>query len=279
MKFKKTHGIWIIISLALIGSSFFVGDRFSFLVMGVGILIGAAPFVFSAIKETKENAEKEDMFLEFSRNLVESVKTGTPINKSIINVKDKPYGVLSKHVKKLANQIYMGIPLNKALRTFSKDISNKTISRSLTLISQAERSGGEIGEILEAVTEAVSMAEKLKKERKAAISTLVVQGYIIFSVFIIIILVLQFQIIPLLGGISLDTGTTDAGIFGSGGAPIDQEEISSAFLYLLMVQGLFTGLVIGKLSEGNIKTGIKHSFILVLIAFMVSTGANILFGG
>ena len=37
--------------------------------------------------------------------------------------------------------------------------------------------------------------------------------------------------------------------FGSGGAPITQSELSNAFLYLLLVQGLFSGLTIGKLSE------------------------------
>lgn len=280
MKFGKFHWIGISVGLAVVALSFFIGERFSFFLLGIGILIGISPFVFSAIRETKEETEKEEMFLEFARNLVESVRTGTPINKSIINVKDKPYGVLGKHVKKLANQISLGIPLNKALRTFSKDVKNKTISRSLTLISQAERSGGEIGEILEAVTEAVSTAEKLKKERKSSISTLVVQGYIIFIVFIMIILILQFQIIPLLGGLSLDTGGAGLGIFGSGGGtPIDAEEVSSAFIYLLVAQGFFTGLVIGKLAEGSVKSGIKHSFILVLLAFLISTGANVIFGG
>ncbi|MEM3141453.1 MAG: type II secretion system F family protein, partial [Candidatus Pacearchaeota archaeon] len=229
---------------------------------------------------TKIAAQKEEMFLEFVRNLSESVKTGTPINKSIINVKDKSYGVLSENIRKLANQISMGIPLNTALQTFANDVNNKTISRSLTLIGQAERSGGEIGQILEAVTEAVTLADKLKKERKSAISTLVVQGYIIFFIFIVIVLVLQFQILPLLVGLA-PTGGESIGIggFGIGGvSSISTEDISSSFLYLLLVQGLFSGLTIGKLSEGTMKPGIKHSFILMLFAFLISTGANLFFG-
>ena len=271
--------IWIIVS-----SFFFLGTRFFFFIFGIGVLLIAAPFVFSIMRQTTISYEKEDMFLEFSRNLVESVKTGTPINKSIINVKDKAYGVLSPHVKKLANQISLGIPLNTALQTFSKDIKNKTISRSLTLIGQAEKSGGEIGKILESVTEAVTTTDKLKKEKKASISTLVVQGYIIFVVFIIIILVLQFQILPLLTGLTTTSGESDGvpgvgGLIGGGGSPISPEEIANSFLYLLLTQGLFTGLTIGKLSEGSIKPGIKHSFILIVMAFVISSGANVMFGG
>jgi hypothetical protein len=43
------------------------------------------------------------------------------------------------------------------------------------------------------------------------------------------------------------------------------------------VQSLFAGLVIGKLSEGTIKSGIKHSFILVTIAILLTTGAGAFF--
>ena len=247
--------------------------------MGLSFLVALAPFVFSIMHENKVALEKEEMFLEFSRNLVESVKTGTPISKSILNVKDRAYGELSPHIKKLSNQITMGIPLTTALRVFSKDINNKTVSRAITLIGQAERAGGEIGEILEAVAGAVSESEKLKKERKASISTLVVQGYIIFIVFLVIILVMQFQMLPMVSGIS-DIGDIGvAGIGSTGGEAISQEEMSSSFLYMLLIQGFFTGLVIGKLSEGNVKGGIKHSFALMLTAFLVSAGANIIMGG
>jgi len=277
MEMKKIHWIGIVSSLVIIISSlFFIETKFFFFMIGFGVLIGVSPFVFLIILETKMSNEKEEMFLEFTRNLVESVKTGTPISKSIINIKNKSYGALSEHVEKLANQISLGIPLNFALKVFAKDVNNKTISRSLTLIGQAERAGGDIGEILESVTEAVRMSDKLKKERKAAISTLVVQGYIIFFVFVIIILVMQFQILPMISGIA-EVGTIGIGGVTGGGAT-SQEELSISFLYLLLVQGFFSGLTIGKLAEGSVKAGIKHSFALMLMSFLVSAVANLIFG-
>ena len=278
MEVKKTHWIGIVLSLTIIISSLFlIGTDIFFFMIGIGILVGIAPFVFSIIHETRVDSEKEEMFLEFARNLVESVKTGTPISKSIINIKNKSYGVLSEHVEKLSNQISLGIPLNSALQVFSKDAKNKAISRALTLIGQAERAGGDIGEILESVAGAVNMSDKLKKERKAAISTLTVQGYIIFFVFMIIILVMQFKILPMISGIS-DIGGVE-GIGLAEGRTIGQGEISNLFLYLLLIQGFFSGLTIGKLSEGNVKAGIKHSFALMLSSFLVSAGSNLFFGG
>lgn len=277
MKFKKQHKRGIALAVLIIVTAFLFKESPIFsLVLGIGIIIGILPFIFSTIAETKIAREKEEMFLEFARNLVESVKMGSSISKSILILKNRNYEVLNKHIEKLANQISMGIPLNIAMQTFAKDIDNKKISKAITLIRQAERAGGDIGKILESVAEAVSTTDKLKKERKAAISALMVQGYIIFFVFIIIILVMQFQILPLVSGLS---GAVSIGGVQTSGTGFDQKEIADAFLDLLLVQGLFSGLIIGKLAEESIKNGIKHSFILMISAFLISTISAALFGG
>ncbi|MBT3405165.1 hypothetical protein HN832_04555 [archaeon] len=276
MELNKFHLIFSIISVLVIALAFlFKGSVFVFII-GIGVFILLFPFALSLIHEANINSEKEEMFLEFSRNLVEGVKVGTPISKGIVSLKGKNYGVLTLHINKLANQISLGIPLGQALDIFSKDVKNKTISRALSLIGQAEKSGGAIGEILESTTNSVSMTDKIKKERKAAVSTLVVQGYIIFFIFVIIILVMQFKIIPMMAGLGGNLG--ELGIGGSGES-VDPKDVANSFLYLVLIQGFFSGLVIGKLSEGNIKSGIKHSLALVLMAFLVSASANLVLGG
>ncbi len=280
IKDKDLIGIGIGLILILIAYFFLNRENFSIFI-GIGILIGTLPIIIRITQENKIAQEKEEMFLEFARNLVESVKTGTPISKSIINMTNKNYGVLTSHIKKLANQISLGIPLGKGLKVFAKDVNNKSIARALTLIGQAERAGGDIGEILEAVADAVNMSDKLKKERKASISTLVVQGYIIFLVFIIIIIIMQFQIIPMvsgMGNVGGNLGFGGGGLGSTGNVEAEQEQISNSFLYLILVQGFFTGLVIGKLAEGNIKAGVKHSFGLMFLSFLISTIANIILG-
>lgn len=277
MEIKKSQIIGSAIGISVIVMSlFFNQTSLVYFLFGIGVIIIVAPFVISVIRENRAEKEKEEMFLEFARNLVESVKTGTPISKSIVNMKGKSYGDLSKHIDKLANQISLGIPLSSALQTFSADVKNKSITRALVLIGQAEKAGGDIGEILESVAEAIKTSDKLKKERKAAISTLVVQGYIIFLVFIIIVLVMQFNILPMLSNIS-GAGVPESGIFATGS--LTQENLSNAFLYLLLIQSLFSGLAIGKLAEGHIKAGIKHSFALMFLSFIISAGANFFFGG
>lgn len=79
-------------------------------------------------------------------------------------------------------------------------------------------------------------------------------------------------------------GIANVGALGTGevsvssSSAITADEISKAFLYLLLIQGLFSGLTIGKLSEGDIRAGVKHSFALVVLSFLISAGASVIFG-
>lgn len=281
MKLNKTHWIGIIFGLVIIISdfAFFWKDKIFFFLLGIAFVICALPFVLGAVGETNKEQEINSMFLEFSRNLSESVNAGTPISKSIINVGKKNYGALSPSVNKLANQIQLGIPVQTALKIFAEDTNNPVIGRAVGLIQQAERAGGQIDFILESVAKSISEVEKLKKERKASISNLVVQGYIIFFIFIGITLVMEYKILPLTAGIgSLGSFSSASGFGAISEAPsamaVKPEELARPFLYLLLVQGLFAGLVIGKLAEGRIKAGIKHSFFLVAASFLISTGVR-----
>src|SRR3989344_7516745 len=212
---------------------------------GSGILIILFPFVLSSIIEGRNEREKEEKFLEFARALVESVESGTPISKGIINMSQKDFGPLTPHVQKLANQIQLGIPIQHAFQTFAYETKSKVIIRAITLIREADKTGGNINTILESVADSVSEIEKLKSERRAAISSIVVEGYIIFFVFIVIMIVMEVQIIPMTAGIGISAGNTASlptsvgGLSGVIGEGFDLSHFTFAFLGLLVAQGFF----------------------------------------
>ena len=276
MKMRKPHWIAIFFALIIIivDIIFFRADNIFWFLIGIAFVTLVLPFVASLIIETNLEREKNERVLEFARNVAESVKSGTPIGQSIMNMRTKNFGSLTPHIQKLANQISLGIPINRAFETFSSDINNKTIKRAITLIREAERAGGEIDNILDSVAKSIYQIDKLRKERRAAIYNLVVQGYIIFFIFIGIMLIMQFKILPLTAGVSsvgsIGQFDTDLPEVVAGGAT--PEQLARPFLYLLLIQGIFTGLTVGKLAEGTMKAGIKHSFILSITAFLISTG-------
>jgi flagellar protein FlaJ len=273
MKFELMHWLGIGAGVIVAGVSygfFEAGDLRNFILV-IALLIGVVPFMISLLLAQGRQLEKEEKFLAFSRDLVEMVRSGTPVSKSIINLRTRDYGTLSSHVAKLANQLTIGITLTESLLTFSKEVNSPVISRAVGLISEAEKAGGNIEVILESVADSVAQVEKIRKERQASVSNLVTQGYMIFFVFIIIMLVMEFKILPLVSdlggaeGLTLDVNT------------LDPDEFSMPLFIMLLVQSFFAGLVIGKISEGSLKAGIRHSFILLTSTLLITTGSRVLF--
>lgn len=264
-------GIMIGVLIAGLGFGFLSGNQLYF-VLVVAIIFAVLPFVISVVIEQNFEKEKNERFLEFSRDLVGSVKSGTPVAKSIINLRSRDYGPLNLNIQKLANQISLGIPLTSALRTFANDSGSRVISRAVGLISEAEKSGGKIETIMESVSSSVSQIEEVKKERQSGVVNLVVQGYLIFIVFIVIMLVLEFKIIPLTSGIA------DIKSLSVVNQSSNLSNFSTPLFVMMIVQSIFAGLVIGKISEGELKAGVKHSFILLALTLLITTGARVLFG-
>jgi flagellar protein FlaJ len=289
MKLKKNQIFGIAFSAVIILLSFLFREKigvalFSFISV-LALIIGVLPFIVNIVLSQNKQKQKETKFLEFLRDLVEGVKSGTPINRTILNLQKRDYGSLTQHIEKLANQLNLGLTLDIALKNLAKDTKSRNISRSVTLISEAQKAGGNIESILESVAMSVGQTEEIKKERASSVSNLVVQGYIIFIVFIVIMLVLRYAIIPIAVEFTQSNpegfGSNQPILGGENSQPqqeVEESDISTPLVVLLLVQSFFAGLIIGKISEGNVINGIKHSFILITITLIITTGASVIIG-
>ena len=261
----------------------------------ISVTLGWSQFWIDYFVRVKEQKELESRFPEFVRNLVSSIQSGMPVSRSIIQASKTDYGSLTPFVVKLANQVEWAIPVHKALLNFANETDNGVIKRSIATVIEAERSGGNMADVLETITTSVIEIKRIKLERRASIHSQLVQSYIIFIVFLGVMIVIQNLLIPYIseigagdmssGGLvgATDTAETNAlsGVLQK--VEVDYSTFSSffvsvgswftsirgVFLLLACIQALFAGLVLGKLAEGDFKAGAKHSFILLTIAFFV----------
>lgn len=278
MGIKTKHYIALGLGFLVIFVDFlllFKKSRFFHLGLAAGIIIAFSQFWLDFLKENRRQKEVELKFLEFVRALVETVKSGIPIPKAILHVSKAEYGALSPHVKKLANHIEWGIPLRQSLKIFANDTENKIILRSISIVIEAEKSGGNIDEVLNAVSTSILQIKRIKEERISNAYSQMVQGYFIFFIFIIIMLIIEIYLLPQLADITV---TLSSGIGGGFGSfiedPVNRPSIldfKSIFLGLVLIQGFFTGIVIGKFAEGEAKTGLKHSAILMIVSYIIIT--------
>ena len=276
LKFKKIYIVWIVVALIIIGLDIYAYfsieymKRWVWAILVLAINISWAHFWIDFLKENKRQVEIELKFLEFIRNLVETVKSGTSIPKGVVQIADKDYGALSQYIRKLAYQIEWGIPMHNALLIFGEDTNNNVIKRSIAIMIEADQSGGNIADILQSVSSSVVNIKKMKEERKSSISSQIVQGYVVFIIFIIVMLVLQVMLFPKLGGITSELSSS-ASVLGIKSGAQEKVDLDSIFFALVLIQGFFDGLVIGKFSEGDIKHGFIHSLILMTVSALIIT--------
>ena len=47
--------------------------------------------------------------------------------------------------------------------------------------------------------------------------------------------------------------------------------LNRIFTVLILVQGFFAGLMVGKFSEGTLKYGLRHSIIMMVVGYIIIT--------
>jgi flagellar protein FlaJ len=299
MSEKKTKYIVPVIIAVIILVVDFIGYRGTkWFVPLIVVAVSVAWFQYwlSFFLENRKQREIEANFPEFVRNLTGSIRSGMPIGKAIIHISTSDYGVLTPYIQKMANQVEWSIPIHKILINFGNETKSKVIKRTIATVIEAEQSGGNIEDVLESITTSLIEIKKIRDERRSSSQGQLTQSYIIFIVFLGVMIVIQNFLIPYVVDMQK---SAEAGLFsssvGAGGlagmiakVTIDYSSISSflnssvmwfqslngIFLMLSIIQGFFSGIVIGKLSEGDLKTGLKHSLILMTLAFFVITLAQ-----
>jgi len=283
----------IAIMLLVLDLSFFMKTPWFVPLIVLSVAIAMAPYWLRFFLTLQKQKEIEQRFPDFIRNLSGAIKTGMPAPKAIMHVSTIDYGALSPYVRKLANQIEWSIPLHKALLNFANDTKNLVIKRAISSVIEAEMSGGNIEDVLESITSSVVEIKKLKQRRRAATHAQVVQSYVIFAVFLIVMIIIQNLLVPYIQGLEKTgggAGFAGLGMIRGGGlagltmkVEIDTSSLPAfidtlgkwfvslqgVFLMTAVIQGFFAGLVIGKLSEGSVVYGIKHSIILMIAAFFI----------
>ncbi len=260
-------------------------------------------FVYERYKDIKEMEEK---FPAFLRDIIESLSAGLPLHKAIINNSKLDYGKLSVEVKKMANQLSWGVPLNKVLDQFAHRVKkSKRMFTSIKIINESYQSGGDVISILNTVADHSNLLEEAEKERKSLLNQYVVLMYAISIIFIAIVVAIDKLMMPIFQTTSASSEVSEAlgmknpcnSCFGFDCVVCrlynavathmfsikDTTSVSayyiSIFFFMSLIQAIFSGLVAGQIGENSVIAGIKHSIILVAItlgAFYVLIYFNIL---
>lgn len=238
------------------------------------LLLIVAPILYVKYTQYKAQKAMEEKFPEFLRDVVEGTRAGMSLPQAIQNTETGSYGPLDEKIEKMNAQLDWGIPFGQVLRNFGEETGSDVILRSVDTIIQAYQSGGNIQDVLESVGDNIRTLRQLKEERESQLYGEMITGYVVFFIFIGILVALTSYLLPSLASAQSSLGSTGGFSAFGGGAGNLQENITlyeSWFKRLVFIQAIFSGLIIGKLSEGELKAGFKHMGILFAIGYLAVT--------
>lgn len=262
----------------------------------LGNLIIIAIFAFIIPVFVQKYAHKsaiksmENQFPNFIRDLADSVRSGMSFKEAIKIASNANYGKLTDEVKEMNNRLSWGTSFLRTLDVFREHAQDsKLITESLNIITESFKSGGNVAATLDAVARDMVMFKEVEAERSSMTRQHVMIMYGIFFMFLGIAVMIIFVMVPMIestpdvsvGGFGMTfTNPCEGGMFfpcnyyNSLGAVFNMEVsmtlyYTSMFFTIVIIQGLFTGLIAGQLGDNSIISGTKHSLIMVTVALGV----------
>ena len=268
LKIFVFEGMFVAIGVAVLVFNFLVvSEIFPFispLLNMIGALIAIIPPFLLFYSRYKLGKEIEGQFIMFISDLTEAIDSGMTLPIALKHSAQRSYGVLTPYVKEIHSKVDWGIPFEQALSMFALKVRSVPIKRSVGTIIETYKVGGKISDTLRAIGQSLIEINKIKQERTASVQSQIVTSYLIFFVFVFILVVLKAFLIPALGT------ATVAGL-DEESPQLPTEIYSQTFVNFIIVQGFFAGLATGKMAEGSLVAGFKHSLVLVIIGYTIFT--------
>ncbi len=192
------------------------------------------------------------------RSIVQAQQTGMTLPQAIEEAAKRDYGALTAELRKMNTQISWGISFEEALQSLGRRVNTVLIQRTIPLVIEASRSGGKVEKVFDPMGKFVQTTLLLEKERKTQTRPYIAIIYVAFYVFL-------FTIILLFNSFFVQASELPPAM---GKITLTPEEAKRIFFHMTTIQAFFGGLIAGKMGEGSIKAGLKHSIILLITGYI-----------
>ena len=191
------------------------------------------------------------------RSIVQAQETGMTLPQAVEQASNRDYGPLTEELKKMTAQISWGMNFEESLLSLSRRVNTLLVQRIVPMIIEASRSGGRVEKVFDPMGKFIQTTLLLDKERRTQSRPYIAIIYVAFLVFLFTIVLLFRSFFADMQGLSM---------FATVG--IQPSELERIFSHMTSIQAFFGGLVAGKMGEGSIGAGLKHSLILMVCGYV-----------
>jgi len=216
-----------------------------------------------------------------------NIKSGFIPSRALVLSARKEFGPLSDAIKNVGKEMMTGKSLQESMGEMTKTIKSEVLETTVTLVTKGIKAGGQLVALFEETALDIRRKEVIKKEVRANI--------MMYAIFIGFAGCVGAPVLYALSGFLIGTITRLGGMVSisdevTSKMPLHMKfgiGISPDFLFLfsviaIVITSVFGGLIIGLISSGKEKDGIRYVPILVIISltvyFVAGLMINMMFG-
>jgi flagellar protein FlaJ len=209
----------------------------------------------------------EKKFPDFLRDLAEYWKGGLSMTLAVRTLANSEYGALNPDIKKMSDQLSWGINFSDVLDMFAERVGTPLVKRAVSLVSEANKAGGKISDILVTAANDSREIQFLKSERERTIGSYIAVIWVSYMVFLGVIVVLAKVFIPAIS--SSNSGGESETIGNMQINAVDPLFFLIIFFYGVSAQALGNGAMAGLMATGRLSTGMKHAGRMLIICLLL----------
>lgn len=230
-------------------------------ILAIAFVIGVGPVAFRSSAGRRRRLKLDERLPDFLTDLAALHKAGLTLPESLLTTAEGDYGPLTSEIRMAADQVRWNIPVLIALENLKQRLATPIAMRTLTVILEAGRTGGNLPEVMEVAARNSRTVLQLRQTRARQMGLYTIIIYVASLVFIGVTLSLQGIFVPKMAPAFGAGGASGLGLAGS--LPT-ADEFRTLFYTSALVQAIGNGLVGGLMTGGRSLSGLRHAWILVI---------------
>jgi flagellar protein FlaJ len=222
-----------------------------------GFLAAISPIAILDYVDYRWRKAVDEHLPDLFRSIVQAQEVGMTLPNALEEAAKRDYGPLTSELRKMTVQISWGASFEEALLAFGRRVGTMLTQRTVPMIIEASRAGGSVEKVFDPMGKFIQTTNLLEKERKTQTKPYVAIIYVALFVFLFTIILLFKTFFTSAEGVPLLSTPTMA-----------PAEMQRLFFHLTLIQGFFGGLVAGKMGEGSMSAGLKHSLVMMLFSYV-----------
>ncbi|WP_340818421.1 type II secretion system F family protein [Methanolobus sp. WCC4] len=228
-------------------------------IMVFAILVAIIPYSIDSFLEKRKLQKREIAFSEFLYKLSELMRGGIDPVKGFINLSKTNLGAISSHAQDAASSMVLGKSFDESMHRMSASMKSRLVARYIDVVVQAAYTGGNVADLLFRTSEDMRSVIAIQREKEADLKQYIVIFYLAQGIIVMLTYILSTSLLPLIQGVGMEM---------LGGAGLSDIDFERGFFHMIILNALFGGLIVGLITEGEIKHGFKHSAVLIALSYI-----------